>query len=117
MMHEFDDYEKQMLDRADALRVEADSLASEAIARRSRRVARLPPLDQLRFAATARCECGLGMAYKPHADPAATEWVCSGILMGTADVSAAHTEPLVFAFWEVKSEDQPSANGMTTRPK
>jgi hypothetical protein len=78
---------------------------------------------QLRYAAHARCVCGAGMAYDPSADhrmPDGGYWDCSAILLGTAIPSGqpgavTHTDRLPFAFYEIKSEDQPSAQGATTR--
>lgn len=77
------------------------------------------------FAATARCECGAGMAYdetcvmEPFRGP--SYWDCSAILLGDAIPSGQpgavrHTDRLPFAFYEIKSENQPSARGATTRP-
>jgi hypothetical protein len=83
---------------------------------------------QLRYAASARCRCGAGLAYAPDDDGAGTvfkgpsAWDCSDILTGRAIPSGQpgakeHDEPAPFAFYEVKSEDQPSARGATTRPE
>lgn len=72
--------------------------------------------DELVYAAYARCECGLGMAY-PKKIGMFGSWYCSGMLTHTLDHSKTHSSPLPFAMWEVKSEDQPSANGASTRPK
>lgn len=82
---------------------------------------------QLIYAATARCPCGAGLAYAtidkgegtPFKGPSA--WDCSDILTGRAIPSGQpgavqHTDRLPFAFYEVKSEEQPSAQGATTRP-
>jgi hypothetical protein len=78
---------------------------------------------QLRYAATARCECGAGLAY-PKDEPLDLRgaWDCSAILTGRAVPSGqpgskVHIEPLPFMFYEIKSEDQPSARGATTRSK
>lgn len=66
------------------------------------------------YAATNRCPCGAGLAYIPgHEDRA---WDCSKILLGTADEEVTHTAKLPFIFYEIKSEQQPSADGRTTRP-
>lgn len=75
----------------------------------------------LRFAATARCVCGAGMAY-PKGATMHGAWHCSAILTGKAasrfeEGAKSHSSPMPFAFYEVKSENQPSANGQTTRPK
>lgn len=79
---------------------------------------------QLRYAATARCTCGAGMAYEPGGEsgkPIHGYWDCSAILTGTAIPSGQpgavkHESRLPFAFYEIKSEGQPSAHGATTRP-
>jgi hypothetical protein len=47
---------------------------------------------------------------------------CSDILTGRAlmkdpECKVLHSGKMPFAFYEIKSEDQPSANGATTRPK
>jgi hypothetical protein len=70
--------------------------------------------DELVFAATARCECGAGMAY-PKNTGIHGNWDCSAILLGEADSKLPHSGQLPFAFYSIKSENQPSANGMTTR--
>ena len=71
------------------------------------------------YAAYSRCPCGAGMAYRVGAKPSTDEWAwdCSNIIKGCADESVGHTAIFPFVFWEVKSENQPSANGATTRPK
>lgn len=84
-----------------------------------------PLLERLVFAASARCPCGHGLAYDPcFEDPNSVfkgslsgYWDCSAILLGTADKTLKHTDKLPFAFYEIRSEGQPSANGATTRPK
>lgn len=72
-------------------------------------------LNELRFAAFDRCSCGAGMAYPVNISPSGS-WDCSAILRGLAEAGSTHSSSMPFAFWEVKSEDQPSANGHTTRP-
>lgn len=72
-------------------------------------------LDELCFAAAARCKCGHGLAY-PKDCSFHGAWSCSGVLLGTADKGVPH-EYLPFAFYSVKSEGQPSAYGATTRPQ
>ena len=74
-------------------------------------------MDDLIYAATVRCPCGAGMAYREGDDA----WDCSAILLGTAvpsgePGSVKHEARLPFVFYEIKSEKQPSANGATTRP-
>lgn len=76
-------------------------------------------LDELRFAAYTRCSCGAGMCY-PKDIGMHGAWYCSDILLGRAIPSgqegAKMHDKLPFMFYEIKSEDQPSANGATTRP-
>ena len=77
------------------------------------------------FAATNRCPCGAGLAYDPAGEsgkPIHGYWDCSGILLGTAIPSGQpgavqHTGQLPFAFYKIKSENQPSANGANTRER
>jgi hypothetical protein len=77
-------------------------------------------LDDLVYAATARCPCGAGMAYIRDRDKRAAAtgncWDCSAILLDTARTDVKHEARLPFAFYEIKPEFQPSANGQTTRP-
>ncbi len=74
---------------------------------------------KLVYAAKSRCPCGAGLAYVPG-NPGG-EWDCSAILLGEAipmdkPGSVQHTAPLPFVFYEILSENQPSAEGATTRP-
>lgn len=69
--------------------------------------------DELTFAARSRCKCGLGLAY-PNDTGMHGSWDCSGVLLGAAAKDQPH-DSLPFAFYEIKSENQPSANGATTR--
>ena len=78
---------------------------------------------QLLFAAYARCPgCKAGLAYHPGIGMRGY-WDCSRVLTGEADPSEVDAEgyPIhrqyPFMFYEVKSEDQPSARGATTRPR
>lgn len=92
--------------------------------------------EELKYAATSRCVCGAGLAYpRDHDDAMELQaWVCSRVMRGDVTLAERPTQkgigPAVgkddagqehqsFAFWcyEIKSEDQPSAGGMTTRPK
>ena len=67
------------------------------------------------YSSHARCpHCKAGLAYPTLGRP--TEWVCSAILLGKVVDDGKH-QILPFAFYEVKSENQPSAQGATTRPK
>lgn len=68
------------------------------------------------YSAYCRCICGCGLAHPKTVTPNGY-WDCSGILLGTADPSLTHTAKLPFIFYEIVSEDQPSAKGWTTRPK
>lgn len=116
---------------SEALYAEAAALEAQVQALRKRagelRYAELRArqlADRLVYAAYARCPCGLGLAYDPTFEdqgspfrgPLSGYWDCSGILLGTADPAVRHTDKLPFAFYEVKSEGQASANGATTRP-
>lgn len=67
------------------------------------------------YAATVRCPCGAGMAHPVDADMRGA-WDCSAILKGTAARDVKHEAQLPFVFYAVKSENQPSAGGATTRP-
>ena len=84
-----------------------------------------PTENDLTWAATARCPCGAGLAYgkdqqdkeSPLAYPYNGYWDCSAIILGTAvPGEAKHTAQLPFAYYDIKSDNQPSANGRTTRP-
>ncbi len=76
--------------------------------------------DELRFSAHARCVCGAGLAYAKNDEPATQgAWRCAAALMHTLPVSDTYHgrhDVFPFATYEVKSEDQPSAKGATTRP-
>ena len=72
-------------------------------------------IDELVYAAVKRCPCGAGMAYAKGSGPRG-HWDCSAILLGTADKDVRHEAKLPFAFWSSRSENQPSAQGHTTRP-
>lgn len=109
--------------KADALENELAETRKQAVEAYRREKAAESLSSRLVYAATARCPCGLGLAYDPaHEDPTSvfrgpSYWDCSGIILGTADKTVQHTDRLPFAFYEVKSEGQASANGATTRPK
>lgn len=77
--------------------------------------------DDLIYAATARCTCGAGLAYVRGSPAIGGCWDCSAILLGRAIPSGQpgaveHVDRMPFQFWKVLSEQQPSANGRTTRP-
>lgn len=78
---------------------------------------KLTPSDLI-YAATSRCPCGAGLAHPRNAGPwgDTAYWDCSAILTGTARIDITHEARLPFAYYEIKSEQQPSANGATTRP-
>lgn len=121
---------KELEDQAKALREVGSQLwLKEQRAR--------PLAERLVYAAHSRCPCGAGLAYDPagasggYPDESKGEkqadtpfkgsyggyWDCSAIILGTADSNVKHEAQLPFAFYEVKSENQPSAGGATTRPK
>ncbi len=74
--------------------------------------------DGLLFSATARCKCGAGLCYR-EGDPKADAWDCSaGVaaeLAGNTAFPFVEHQAFPFAFYEIKSEAQPSACGSTTR--
>lgn len=73
---------------------------------------------RLVYAATKRCPCGAGLAYDPKGESGKAihgYWDCSAILLGDAETNVQHTGKLPFMFYEIKGENQPSANGATTR--
>ncbi len=89
--------------------------------------------DKLIYAAYIKCACGAGLAYPK--DPTVRQvkewmedspflhwdhWDCSDILTGRAvpkgqEGAKVHSGKFPFAFYEIKSENQPSAHGATTR--
>lgn len=76
--------------------------------------------EQLAYAATSRCSCGAGIAHLKNCGPHG-QWDCSAILTGRAIPAGQpgaekHTAEMPFTFYEIKSENQPSAGGATTRP-
>jgi hypothetical protein len=77
--------------------------------------------SDLVYSAGARCRCGEGLAY-PNGIAVHGSWFCAGILTGRAfDLpnfkEVEHDDRFPFAFYDIKSEGQPSAQGHTTRPK
>lgn len=72
-------------------------------------------LNELLFSSHSRCMCGAGLAY-PEGIGINGHWYCSSILLGRAKGGTSHDSPFPFAFYEIKSENQPSAMGATTRP-
>ena len=114
-----------MSDEFERLHAEADAMEAQAREKRRqaselRKAALLatPLRDRLVYAASARCPCGAGLAYDPAGESGRPHgyWECSAILLGTADKAVKHEAQLPFAFYEIKSERQPSAHGATTRP-
>lgn len=111
--------------RAKELDKEAAALRQQASAQRNAELKAKSLADRIVYAAHSRCPCGLGLAHDPTYEdesspfrgPLSGCWDCSGILLGTADPSVKHTDRLPFAFYEILSEQQPSAYGATTRPK
>lgn len=112
---EFNAQEKALLEEADRLTQEAVEKRQRAIELRHARWQKLPLANRLLYAATARCTCGAGLAYD-ESTGTAKQWECSRVLLGEAQQESGHIEPLPFAFYEIKSEGQPSAQGATTRP-
>jgi len=68
--------------------------------------------DELRYAASERCNCGHGMAY-PAKCGIHHYWDCSAILKGIADKNVKHSGRMPFTFYEVKLENE----NRTTRPE
>lgn len=80
---------------------------------------------QLIYSSHARCKCGEGLAY-PRGIGFRGKWDCAGVLTGRINGDAVYEksadnkflhEEYPFSFYEIKSENQPSAYGATTRPK
>lgn len=66
------------------------------------------------YSAGAKCDkCGAGLAY-PKASQSLHQWFCSNFLKGVFK-DKGHSE-YSFDFYEIKSENDPSARGATTRP-
>lgn len=63
--------------------------------------------EELRFARDAKCPCGEKLAY-PKKIGLRGSWYCSALLMEPGKTGPKHTEPLPFAFYEIKSEEQTS---------
>jgi len=97
---------------------------AEAVQARAKMLGKRGPTEQypgfteeeLRYSAAARCKCGAGYAY-PKKCGGGGQWDCSALLKGEAAHGSSHSASLPFMFYEVKSEEQPSAYGTTTRPK
>ena len=70
--------------------------------------------EEIRYSATDRCVCGAGLAYPPSCG-SNHQWDCSKVLLQEVKTNEGH-QSFPFAFYEIKSEIQPSAYGATTRP-
>lgn len=108
--------------KADAIEAEAREVRKQASDAHQAELKSQELSDRLVYAAYSRCPCGAGLAYDPAAEGEGVfkgpdSWDCSAIILGIADRGRQHTAKLPFAFYEVKAEKQPSANGATTRPK
>lgn len=115
---------KELLAEAEALEQKAEHKRKLAYAARLQEGRERPLAERLCYAATARCPCGAGLAYDPFQEDGPSTpffgpsyWDCSAVILGTARKDVKHTDQLPFAFYEIKSENQPSAGGATTRPK
>lgn len=134
MRLQFTEQETELLTQADQLEQQAKALREQAFNIRTTRELARPLADRLVYAATARCPCGHGMAYDPTGEVASDKsgpfrlpdaWECAGILLhkaGELDPAELermkpiqHEGALPFACYDIKCEDQPSANGATTR--
>lgn len=116
IQEQVDNLEKQLEPLKERLR-EIYSQESQEVAEKIKRCEKATDKflkDELRYAAYSRCPCGAGLAY-PKNIGIHGAWYCSSILLGEAVPGTTHEAPKPFAFWEIKSEDQPSANGATTR--
>lgn len=84
-------------------------------------------LEDLIFSSESRCKCGAGLAYpKDGSQPdessvfkIGSDWWCYIVLTGAPDPHGFTDKHQIFPFslYKVKSEDQPSACGLSTRPK
>lgn len=71
--------------------------------------------EDLIYSAGAVCDkCGAGLAY-PKNCGVHHQWTCSAVLKGIGTDKGHGAFP--FAFYDIKSEEQPIAQGHTTRPK
>lgn len=114
------DTSKSLQEKADWHRKEADRLEALATAMWREELSNKPLLARMIFASHARCPCGAGLAYDPSSEEVSRGhgyWDCSAIILGTADASVRHEVRMPFVFWDIKSENQPSAYGATTRPE
>lgn len=70
--------------------------------------------DELCYSSDAKCSCGYGVAYPKMTNNMHDKWTCAAVLLGRHAPNTQH-DAFPFAFYEIKSEDQPSAYGRTTR--
>jgi len=72
--------------------------------------------DELVYSAAARCNgCGAGLAYPKDCGPG-HYWDCADVLTGKIKNPGKEHQQFPFMYYSIKSENQPSANGQTTRP-
>jgi hypothetical protein len=72
---------------------------------------------ELLYAATARCQCGAGLAYPLDHEAALRQasWKCGTVLKGES-VEGEH-DSFPFAFWKIREETSiNNAGGYSTRP-
>ena len=120
-MSEYND----IINEANKLEQKAKELRNEAYRKKQEELKSKNISERLVYSAYSRCPCGAGLAYDPCYEDKDSVfvgafsgyWDCSEILLGTAKNSVQHTAKLPFTFYEVLSQNQPSANGNTTRPK
>lgn len=121
---------RALAEKAERLSRDLEDVNAERSELRQQALELSPLNERLIYAAATRCACGAGMAYDPANEAMAffkgpSKWECSDIIRfreltpeeQAAAKAATHTAALPFAFYEVKSENQPSANGMTTRER
>lgn len=73
--------------------------------------------EELTYSAYARCKgCGAGLAY-PKKCGVGHYWDCADVLTGKIVNPGKEHIQYPFAFYSIKSEDQPSVKGATTRPQ
>lgn len=74
-------------------------------------------LDELIYSAFTKCKgCGSGLAYPRNCGPN-HYWDCGDVLLGKIKNPGKEHAQFPFMYFEIKSEQQPSANGATTRPQ
>lgn len=133
---DYNDEEHSLYSQAEQLEQQAKELRQKAVDLRSNRVvAEKSVFERLTYAAYDRCSCGYGMAYDPlgkvihYPDEGPfhkpNRWECAATLLYSAGElpleelnylkTVGHSSPLPFTLYEIKSENQPSANGATTR--